>query len=186
MLDLMATDTSLKGFGGGVSDGTDGHGVPEYGGAYFRKVARFNLDTFGNVEVLDLTAAVCCLAPAMTSIQGCVSTHVGRREESPALGGLMATSEATRAELRAELAGVLRKTWCQGQALEAMGSRVNAEEAARLKLTEAVDADGAMGSEARAMVKTLTQDVESFRRLTPQLRPQLGPGQTLRRVAPGP
>ena len=51
----------MKGFPGGISDGTYGYGVPEYGvpeygGAYFRKVARLSLDTCGNVDVLDLTA----------------------------------------------------------------------------------------------------------------------------------
>ena len=45
------------------------------------------------------------------------------------------------------MASVLRKTGCQEQALDAVGSRVDAEEAACPKLTGAVDADGAMGSE---------------------------------------
>ena len=54
--DLTATDSSLKGFRGVFSDGAYGDGVPEYRGAYFGKVARFNLDTVGNVEALDLTA----------------------------------------------------------------------------------------------------------------------------------
>ena len=78
-------------------------------------------------------------------------------EESPALGGLTATSEASWAELRAEMAGVLRRTWGQEQALKAVDGRVEAEEAARLKLTEAVETDAAMGGEARSMMKALTQ-----------------------------
>ena len=55
MLDLTATGSSPKGFRGGFSDGTCGFVGPEYRGAYFGKAARFSLDTFGNVEVLDFT-----------------------------------------------------------------------------------------------------------------------------------
>ena len=56
VLDITATDCSLKGFSGGFSDGTYGRVVPEYNGTYFIKVARFNLNACGNVEVLDLSA----------------------------------------------------------------------------------------------------------------------------------
>ena len=96
-------------------------------------------------------------------------------EESPALGGLTSASEATWAELRAEMAGVLRRTWGQEQALEAMENRVKDEEAACRKLADVVDADVAMGSEARVMLKALTQDVESYRRLAGELEAVVKP-----------
>ena len=41
VLDLTATDSSLKGFGGGFCEGTYGNVLPEHNGAYFGKVARF-------------------------------------------------------------------------------------------------------------------------------------------------
>ena len=59
--DLTATDSSLKGFRSRFSEGTYDYVLPVYKGAYFGKVARFNLMAFGNVEVLDLTATNCHL-----------------------------------------------------------------------------------------------------------------------------
>merc|ERR1712217_257042 len=56
VLDLTSTDSDLKGFAGGFSDGTNGYLVPYDNGASQGKVARFNLNTFGDVQVLDLTA----------------------------------------------------------------------------------------------------------------------------------
>merc|ERR1711972_463491 len=49
-------DPDLKGFREGFTDGTYGYLVPHYNGAYYGKVARFNLNTFGDVQVLDLTS----------------------------------------------------------------------------------------------------------------------------------
>merc|ERR1712190_275041 len=56
VLDLTSTDSDLKSFAGGFSDGTNGYLVPYDNGASHGKVARFNLNTFGDVQVLDLTA----------------------------------------------------------------------------------------------------------------------------------
>ena len=56
MLDLTATDPDLKGFLGGFASGDYGYFVPFYNGAYFGKVARVDLATFSQVQVLDLTA----------------------------------------------------------------------------------------------------------------------------------
>jgi len=55
VLDLTGTDSDLKGFVGGFTDGTYGYMVP-YNGAYSGKVARFLLSDFSSVSVLDLTA----------------------------------------------------------------------------------------------------------------------------------
>ena len=52
VLDLTTTDSDLKGFNGGFSDGTYGYLVPYFNeGAYFGKVAGFQLSTFSNVAV---------------------------------------------------------------------------------------------------------------------------------------
>jgi len=56
VLDLTATDSDLKGFEGGFTDGTYGYMVPHYNGNQFGKVARFLLSDFSTVSVLDLTA----------------------------------------------------------------------------------------------------------------------------------
>jgi len=56
VLDLTATDSDLKGFRGGFTDGTYGYMVPWNNGAYSGKVARFSLSDFSSVLVLDLTA----------------------------------------------------------------------------------------------------------------------------------
>jgi len=57
VLDLAATDSDLKGFCGGFTDGTYGYMVPDRNdGGYFGKVARFSLSDFSTVWVLDLTA----------------------------------------------------------------------------------------------------------------------------------
>jgi len=56
VLDLTATDSDLRGFEGGFTDGTYGYVVPYNNGAYFGKVARFLLSDFSSVSVLDLTA----------------------------------------------------------------------------------------------------------------------------------
>jgi len=60
VLDLTATDSDLKGFQGGFTDGTYGYMVPHYNGEgdaeAFGKVARFSLSDFSSVSVLDLTA----------------------------------------------------------------------------------------------------------------------------------
>ena len=55
-LDLTVTNSALKGFNGGFTSGDYGYLVP-YGtsGAYFGKVVRFDLTTFSQVAVLDLT-----------------------------------------------------------------------------------------------------------------------------------
>jgi len=63
VLDLTLTDADLKGFEGGFIDGTHGYVVPCYNGAAsFGKVARFKLDGFGSVEVLDLASTDADLA----------------------------------------------------------------------------------------------------------------------------
>ena len=57
VLDLAATDADLKGFAGGFASGGYGYFVPHFNnGAYFGKVARVNLASFSQVQVLDLTA----------------------------------------------------------------------------------------------------------------------------------
>jgi len=67
VLDLTATDSDLKGFQGGFTDGTYGYLVPEvfycstcinggYGAKLSGKVARFSLSDFSTVQVLDLAA----------------------------------------------------------------------------------------------------------------------------------
>ena len=56
MLDLTATDGDLKGFSGGFASGDHGYFVPFYSSAYSGKVARVDLATFSQVQVLDLTA----------------------------------------------------------------------------------------------------------------------------------
>ena len=61
MLDLTATDPDLKGFSGGFESGGYGYFVPYslssglFSG-YSGKLARVNLTTFSQVQVLDLTA----------------------------------------------------------------------------------------------------------------------------------
>jgi len=60
VLDLAAKDASLQGFRGSFTDGTYGYLVPYKNGLYlagaghYGKVARFSLQTFGDVQVLDL------------------------------------------------------------------------------------------------------------------------------------
>merc|ERR1711918_195913 len=56
VLDLTDTDSDLKGFGGGFTDGSYGYFVPDNNGAYSGKVARVDLSDFSTVAVLDLTA----------------------------------------------------------------------------------------------------------------------------------
>jgi len=53
---LTATDSDLKGFVGGFTDGTYGYMMPHYNGDNSGKVARFSLSDFSSVRVLDLTA----------------------------------------------------------------------------------------------------------------------------------
>ncbi len=55
MVDLRKKDSEMKGLLGGFQDETYGYQVPYHNGAYHGKVARFRLDTFGDVQVLDLT-----------------------------------------------------------------------------------------------------------------------------------
>jgi len=56
VLDLTLTDTSLRGFIGGFTDGIYGYLVPHYNGAgRSGAMARFDLATFGNVEAEDMT-----------------------------------------------------------------------------------------------------------------------------------
>jgi len=59
-LDLAETDSDLKGFEGGFSDGTYGYVIPRWNGGTFSrsKVARWKLDSFDNVQVLDLAATI--------------------------------------------------------------------------------------------------------------------------------
>ena len=55
VLDLTATDADLKGFCGGFASGGHGYFVPYNNGVgYFGKVARVDLATFSQVQVLDL------------------------------------------------------------------------------------------------------------------------------------
>ena len=56
VLDLMATDCSLKGVRGGFAMAPTATACRSTGVHTSAKIARVNLDTFGNVEVLDLTA----------------------------------------------------------------------------------------------------------------------------------
>jgi len=62
VLDMAAADADLKGFRGGFTDGTYGYLVPFKNGRYrsgaghHGKIARFNLRTFGDVQVLDVAA----------------------------------------------------------------------------------------------------------------------------------
>ena len=59
VLDLTATAADLKGFRGGFASGGYGYFVPNYNNAnnpgYHGKVARIDLATFSQVQVLDLT-----------------------------------------------------------------------------------------------------------------------------------
>ena len=58
VLDLTATDRDLVGFWGGFASGGYGYFLPNenYAGGYSAKVARVDLATFAQVQVLDLTA----------------------------------------------------------------------------------------------------------------------------------
>ena len=58
VLNLEATDPLLKGFMGGFTDGTWGYVVPytNASNAPFGRVARFRLDDFSTVQVLNLGA----------------------------------------------------------------------------------------------------------------------------------
>ena len=57
VLDLAATDSSLRGFRGGFAAGDYGYFVPNYNnGDFSGKVARVDLATFSQVQVLDLAA----------------------------------------------------------------------------------------------------------------------------------
>ena len=56
-IDLTSIDGDLKGFIGGFASGNFGYLVPYHNGAYHHgKLVRFELATFSNVQVLDLTA----------------------------------------------------------------------------------------------------------------------------------
>ena len=55
VLDLTSTDSGLKGFYSGFTDGRYGYFVPHYNGAHHGKVARVDLNNFSDVDVLDLT-----------------------------------------------------------------------------------------------------------------------------------
>jgi len=56
VLDVATTDASLQGFRGGFTDGTYGYLVPYKNEAgYHGKVTRFNLQSFGDVQVLDVS-----------------------------------------------------------------------------------------------------------------------------------
>ena len=55
VLDLVDVNGIYAGFKGGFHDGSYGYLVPHNAGAaYSGKLVRFELSTFGNVEVLDL------------------------------------------------------------------------------------------------------------------------------------
>ena len=58
VLDLTATDPDLKGFAGGFASGGYGYFAPQryFDGDFSGKVARVDLATFSQVQVLDLTA----------------------------------------------------------------------------------------------------------------------------------
>ena len=87
----------------------------------------------------------------------------------------MAESEATWAELRAEMAGVLRRTWGQERALKDVDDRLKKDELELLDLKRTMDSDLAIGNEAKAMLTSLTCDVESYRRLTSELESVVRP-----------
>jgi len=56
VLDVATTDAGLKGFRGGFTDGTYGYLVPYKNEAgYHGKVTRFSLQSFGDVQVLDVS-----------------------------------------------------------------------------------------------------------------------------------
>merc|ERR1712032_1534807 len=57
VLDVSQSDAALKGFNGGFTDGKFGYLVPSFNDDGFQsKVARFDLETFSKVNVLDVAA----------------------------------------------------------------------------------------------------------------------------------
>ena len=70
---------------------------------------------------------------------------------------------------------VLRRTWSQEHAADARDSRLKKDELELQDLTRAINADLAIGAEAKSMLKPLTSDLEGYRRPTTELEALVKP-----------